>query len=92
MSLRLTALSVAVTVACVAAAWALGMSIERAALLAPVFVAGVGAVVGLFVFWGKVGLASLRASRSPRIVVALSAAFVAVFVVLALLGVNLPRE
>jgi hypothetical protein len=88
----LTAASIAATVACVLGAWALGLPFERAALLAPVLVFGVGAVIGLFVFWGRVGLGSLRTSRHPRLILGLSAAFVGVFVVLALLGVNLPRE
>ena len=88
----MTAVSAAATAACVLGAWVLGMPFERAALLAPVLVFALGAVIGLFVFWGRVGLGSLRTSRHPRLILALSAAFVGVFVVLALLGVNLPRE
>jgi hypothetical protein len=44
------------------------------------------------VFWGRVGWDSLRKSRRPRLVVAAAAAFVALLVVLTILGVKLPHE
>jgi hypothetical protein len=43
-----------------AVAWLTDLSLARAALLAPVLVVGVGAGVGLVVFWGRVAYASLR--------------------------------
>ena len=92
MSARLVIASLAVGALVLAAAALLDWPLERAVLLAPVIVVVVAATAGLFVLWVRVGLDSLRASRRPRLVVALSLAAVAVFVVLALLGVKLPRE
>ncbi len=92
MSIRLLAASVAVTAIVVIAVWISDLSLERATLLAPVLVVGVGAVAGMVVFWGRIGWESLRRSRHPRLVVAGAVAFVAVLVVLTLLGVNLPHE
>jgi hypothetical protein len=43
-----------------AVAWLTDLSLARAALLAPVLVVGIGAGVGLLVFWGRVAYASLR--------------------------------
>ena len=68
------------------------LSFQRAALLAPVLVIGMGAVAGLVVFWGRVGWDSLRRSRHPRPYVTGGLAFILVLVVLTLLGVNLPHE
>jgi hypothetical protein len=76
----------------VVAVWLTELSFQRAALLAPVLVIGVGAVAGLLVFWGRIGWESLRRSRHPRAVVAGALAFVGLLVALTLLGVNLPRE
>jgi hypothetical protein len=92
VSNRLLAASVAVTALVVLAVWITDLSFQRAALLAPVLVIGVGAVAGLVVFWGRIGWDSLRRSRHPRLVVAGVAAFLALLVVLTLLGVNLPHE
>jgi hypothetical protein len=92
VSIRLLAASVAVTVLVVVAVWVTDLSFQRAALLAPVLVIGVAAVGGLIVFWGRVGWESLRRSRHPRLLVAGAAAFLALLVVLTLLGVNLPHE
>jgi hypothetical protein len=55
-------------------------------------VIGIAAVAGLVVLWGRVGLDSLRRARHPRLVAAGAVAFVAFVVLLALLGVKLPRE
>ena len=82
----------AVTGLVVLAVWITDLSFQRAALLAPVLVIGIGAVAGLVVFWGRIGWDSLRRSRHPRLVVAGAAAFLALLVVLTLLGVNLPHE
>jgi uncharacterized membrane protein YidH (DUF202 family) len=74
------------------AVWVTDLSFERAVLLAPVLVIGLGAVAGLVVFWGRVGWESLRRSRHPRLVIAAVAALVLLLVGLTLLGVQLPRE
>jgi len=92
MSTRLALASVFVTALVVGAVWLTDLSFQRAALLAPVLVIGVGAVAGLVVFWGKTGWESLRHSSHPRLVVAAALAFIALLVVLTLLGVNLPHE
>ena len=82
----------AVTALVVLTVWITDLSFQRAALLAPVFVIGIGAVAGLVVFWGRIGWESLRRSQHPRLVVAGMAAFLALLTVLTLLGVNLPHE
>ena len=92
MSIRLLAASVAVTALVVLAVWITDLSFQRAALLAPVLVIGLGAVAGLVVFWGRIGWDSLRRSRHPRLLVAGIVAFLALLVALTLLGVNLPHE
>ncbi len=92
MTLRLALASVAVTVLVVLTVWLTELSFERAALLAPVLVIGLAAVAGLAVFWGRVGLDSLRKARHPRLVVGLAIGFVLLLVGLTLLGVDLPRE
>lgn len=92
MSTRLFAASAAVTALVVVAVWVSDLSFQRAALLAPVLVIGVGAVAGLVVFWGRIGWDSLRRSRHPRLIAAGALAFIALLVVLTLLGVNLPHE
>jgi hypothetical protein len=92
VSIRLLAASVAVTALVVLAVWITDLSFQRAALLAPVLVIGLGAVAGLVVFWGRIGWDSLRRSRHPRLLVAGIVAFLALLVALTLLGVNLPHE
>ena len=92
MSARLTVASVAVTALVLVTVWITDLSFQRAALLAPVLVIGIGAVAGLVVFWGRIGWDSLRRSSHPRLVVAGALAFVLLLVGLTLLGVNLPRE
>jgi hypothetical protein len=92
VTLRYLAASLAVTTLVVLAVWLTDLSFQRAILLAPVLVIGVAAVAGLLVFWGRVGWESLRRSRRPKLVLGLSLAFVAVLVVLTVLGVNLPHE
>ena len=76
----------------VLAVWVSDLSFERAALLAPVLVIGLGAVAGLVVFWGRIGWDSLRRSRHPRLIAVGALAFIALLVALTLLGVNLPHE
>ena len=72
--------------------WLTDLSFERAALLAPVLVVGIAAVLGLAVFWGRVGAQHLREARHPRLIVAAFVGAIAVLVGLTLLGVELPRE
>jgi hypothetical protein len=92
VSARLFAASVAVTALVVVAVWVTDLSFQRAVLLAPVLVIGLGALAGLVLFWGRIGWDSLRRSRHPRLWVAGGVAFIALLVVLSLLGVNLPHE
>jgi hypothetical protein len=92
VSLKLLAASVAVTVLVVVTVWVSDLTFERAVLLAPVLVIGLAAVAGLVVFWGRVGLDSLRRARHPRLIVAAAFAFVLLLVGLTLLGIELPRE
>jgi uncharacterized membrane protein YoaK (UPF0700 family) len=72
--------------------WLFELSLERAALLAPVIVAAFGAAAAVVVLWAKVGWEALRRRRRPWLVVGLAGAVVAVLVGLSLLGVDLPRE
>lgn len=92
MSTRLFAASAVVTAIVVAAVWITDLSFQRAVLLAPVLVIGVGALAGMAMFWGRVGWDSLRRSRHPRLYVAGALAFIGLLVALTLLGVNLPHE
>jgi hypothetical protein len=92
VSARLFAASVAVTAVVVAAVWITDLSFQRAALLAPVLVIGLGALAGLVMFWGRIGWDSLRRSGHPWLYVAGGLMFVALLIVLSLLGVNLPHE
>lgn len=62
------------------------------AILAPVIVVAVGAVVALLILWGKVAAQHLRESRRPRLVLALWVGGIVLLVVLSYLGVKLPRE
>jgi len=92
VSVRYLAASVAVTTIVVVTVWVTDLSFQRAILLAPVLVIGLAAAAGLVVFWGRVGWESLSRTRRPRLVIAGSVAFVALLVVLTLLGVKLPHE
>ena len=68
------------------------LSLERAAILAPVLVVVFGAAAGLVVLWTKVGWEALQRRRRPWLVVAVAVALLALLVGLSLLGVKLPRE
>jgi hypothetical protein len=92
MTIRYLAASIAVTAIVVLTVWLTDLSFQRAILLAPVLVIGVGAAAGLVVFWGRVGWDSLRKSRHPRLIVGGSLVFVAFIVLLTILGVKLPHE
>jgi hypothetical protein len=92
VSVRVVAASVAVTALVLGASWLFDLSLERAALLAPVLVVGVAAVAGLFVLWGRVGWEQYRESRHPVAIAVGAGALVALFVTLSLVGVKLPHE
>ena len=68
------------------------LSLERAAILAPVLVVVFGAAAGLVVLWAKVGWEALQRQRRPWLVVGLAVGVLALLVGLSLLGVKLPRE
>jgi hypothetical protein len=68
------------------------LSLERAAILAPVLVVVFGAAAGLVVLWTKVGWEALQRRRRPWLVAAVAVAVLGLLVGLSLLGVKLPRE
>lgn len=72
--------------------WAFELSLERAAVLAPVIVVAFGAAAAVVVLWAKVGWESLQRRRRPWLVIAIAAAALLVIAILSLLGLNLPRE
>jgi hypothetical protein len=92
VSTRVVAASCAVTALVLLSSWLFDLSVERAALLAPVLVVGVAAVAGLLVLWGRVGWEQYRESRHPLAIAVAAGAIVAVFVTLSLVGVKLPHE
>jgi hypothetical protein len=61
------------------------------AILAPVIVVAVGALLGLLILWGKVAVQHLRESRRPRLVLALWIGGIALLFLLSYLGVKLPK-
>ena len=72
--------------------WLFEMSLERAAVLAPVIVVAFGAAAGVAVLWAKVGWEALQRHRRPWLVVGIAAGIVVLIAALSLLGVQLPRE
>ncbi|HLX20007.1 MAG TPA: hypothetical protein VKR23_07630, partial [Gaiellaceae bacterium] len=56
------------------------------ALLAPVIVFVVGALIGLLLLWGKVAMQHLRESRRPKLVLGLWIAGIALIFLLSFLG------
>jgi hypothetical protein len=70
-------------------AWLLQWPLEKAALLAPVVVATLGATAFLVVLWTKIAVESLRAQRHPLRIVAAGVAGIAALVVLSFF-VDLP--
>jgi hypothetical protein len=72
--------------------WVFEVSLQRAAVLAPVIVVAFGAAAGVVVLWTKVGWEALRRHRRPWLVVGIAVAALALIAVLSLIGVNLPRE
>jgi hypothetical protein len=93
MSMRAAVASGLVTAALVLlAVGVFQLSLERAAILAPVLVVVFGAAAGLVVLWTKVGWEALQRRRRPWLVAAVAVAVLALLVGLSLLGVKLPRE
>ncbi len=92
MTTRYLAASAAVTAVVVLTVWLTNLSFQRAILLAPVLVVGVGAVAGLVVFWGRVGWESYRRSRHRRAIAVTSVVVLAILIALSILGVKLPHE
>jgi hypothetical protein len=89
---RVIIAAVAVAVVVPLTAWLLDWPLERAVYLAPVLVAAVGAVAGLFVLWGRAGLESFRESGRPWLLVSFGLGLAALVVLLTVLGIDLPRE
>ena len=93
MSLRAALLSGLVTAGLVLlTVWLFSLSLERAAVLAPVLVVIAGAVAGLVVLWARVGWESLRRHSHPWRVVTFALSVLAVLAALSVLGVKLPHE
>jgi small basic protein len=92
MAAKITGASIGVAAIVAAAAVALGWPLERAVYLAPVLVVCVLAVAGLLLFWGKVAWTQLQETRRPRLWLAVWVGGIALIALLALLGVNLPKE
>lgn len=68
------------------------VSLERAAVLAPVIVLAFGAAAAIVVLWAKVGWEALQRRRRPWLVVGIAAGVVVLIATLSLLGLELPRE
>jgi hypothetical protein len=93
MSMRAAFLSGLVTAGLVlVAVGVFELSLERAAILAPVLVVVFGAAAGLVVLWTKVGWEALQRRRRPWLVAAVAVGVLALLVGLSLLGVKVPRE
>ena len=84
-------LAVAVVLALVVA-WAYEVPLDRAIVLAPALVFGVGLVAAVGVLLLRAAIESIRESGHPRLVVGTIVALTALGVVLTILGVDLPRE
>jgi hypothetical protein len=93
VSTKAALLSGAVTAALVLlVVWVFEVSIDRAAVLAPVIVVAFGAAAGVVVLWAKVGWEAFQRQRRPWLVIGIVVGFVALIVGLSLLGIQLPRE
>jgi hypothetical protein len=93
MSTKAVLVSTVVTTALVLlVVWAFELSLDRAAVLAPVIVVAFGAAAGVVVLWVKVGWESLKRRRRPWLVVAIAVGALAVIAALSVLGLELPRE
>jgi hypothetical protein len=65
---------------------------QRFVVLAPVFVIGVGLVLGVAILLGRAFANSVRESGHKRLIFASLGVFVCAVVVLTYLGVSLPKE
>ena len=93
MSTKAVLVSTVVTTALVLlVVWAFELSLDRAAVLAPVIVVAFGAAAAVVVLWVKVGWESLKRRRRPWLVVAIAVGALAVIAALSVLGLELPRE
>ena len=93
MSTKAALISGAVTAALVLlVVYVFEVSIDRAAVLAPVIVVAFGAGAGVVVLWAKVGWEALGRSRRPWLVAGIAVAAFVLIAALSLLGVSLPRE
>lgn len=93
MSTKAALISGAVTAVLVLlVVWVFEVSIDRAAVLAPVIVVAFGAAAGVVVLWAKVGWEALQRRRRPWVVAGVVVAVLALMVALSLLGIQLPRE
>jgi hypothetical protein len=72
--------------------WVFEVSLDRAAVLAPVIVVAFGAAAAVVVLWAKVGWEALQRRRRPWLVVGIAAGVVVLIAALSLLGLELPRE
>jgi hypothetical protein len=64
---------------------------ERMAVLAPVFVAGAGLVIGVLILLARAFADSWRSTSHKRLIVVSMIGLVGVVIVLTYLGVNLPN-
>jgi len=93
LSIRVAAVSLAVALAVSAAtAWLFEISFERAVVLAPALLFGLGLCGAVFVLLGRAAAESIRSARRPRLVLGLILGLVALITLLTILGVELPRE
>lgn len=93
MSTKAALISGAVTAALVLlVVYVFEVSLDRAAVLAPVIVVVFGAAAGVVVLWAKVGWESLQRRRRPWLVAGVAVGVVGLIVALGLLGVHVPRE
>ena len=72
--------------------WLFDLSLDRAAVLAPVIVVVTGAAAGLVVLWTRVGWEAIRGRQHRWLIVAGALGVIALLVVLSALGLRLPRE
>ncbi len=72
--------------------WLFEVSLERAAVLAPVIVVAFGAAAAVAVLWAKVGWEALQRLRRPWLVAGIAVAIVVLIAALSVLGLELPRE
>ena len=74
------------------ASWLMKLSVERALVLTPALVVGLGLLAMVLVVLGRAAADSLRRSRRPRTVLGLWVGGIALLVALSVLGVKLPHE